>query len=100
MAEVLSTTYIETEIKSEVHRIALSMERPCRIGRAAGNTIVLEDDMASRNHIVVQTSDSEVYYLTDLGSTNGTLVNGVRVRVPVVLRPGDVIQIGSHSFKF
>ena len=100
MAEVLSTTYLETEIKSEVRRIALSVEKPCRIGRAAGNTVVLEDDLASRNHVVVQTSDSEVYYLTDLGSTNGTLLNGVRVTVPVVLRPGDLIQIGSHSFKF
>ncbi|MBS1859158.1 MAG: adenylate/guanylate cyclase domain-containing protein [Acidobacteria bacterium] len=100
MAEILSTTYLEAEIKSEVRRVALSVEKPCRIGRAPGNTIVLEDDLASRNHIIVQTSDSEVYYLTDLGSTNGTLVNGVRVTVPVVLRPGDVIQIGSHSFRF
>jgi adenylate cyclase len=48
----------------------------------------------------VQTSESGVYYLTDLGSTNGTLVNGSRVTIPVVLKPGDKIQIGNHSFIF
>src|SRR5580765_4405754 len=100
MGEVLSSAYLELETKPENRKFALSAEKPCRIGRNEGNTIVLEDDLASRNHAIVQTSESGVYYLTDLGSTNGTLVNGSRVTVPVVLRPGDKVQIGNHSFVF
>jgi adenylate cyclase len=99
MAEVLSTAYLEAE-QGDLQKFAISIERPCRIGRNEGNTIVLQDDLASRNHAIVQTSDSGVYYLTDLGSTNGTLVNGSRVTVPVILKPGDKIQIGNHSFTF
>lgn len=100
MGEVLSSAYLESEIKPENKKYTLSPEKPCRIGRNEGNTVVLEDDLASRHHAIVQTSESGVFYLTDLGSTNGTLVNGSRVTVPVVLKPGDKIQIGNHSFVF
>src|SRR5262245_30906268 len=100
MGEVLASAYLESQIKSENRKFALSAEKPCRIGRNEGNTIVIEDDLAYRNHENVQTSESGVYYLTDLGSTNGTLVNGSRATIPVVLKPGDKIQIGNHSFVF
>jgi adenylate cyclase len=100
MAEVLASAYLEAQVKPESKKYALSTDKPCRIGRNEGNTIVLEDDLASRNHAIVQTSESGVYYLTDLGSTNGTLVNGSRVTIPVVLKPGDKIQIGNHAFVF
>ena len=39
-------------------------------------------------------------YLKDLGSSNGTFVNGARVSTPVVLRSGDRISIGNHEFRF
>src|SRR5688572_8080810 len=100
MSEDISSAYLEFEINSQTQKANLSGDRPCRIGRTEGNSIVLDDDMASRNHVIVQASESGIYTLTDLGSTNGTLLNGARVTAPVILRPGDLIQIGSHTFTF
>lgn len=100
MDDPVSSTYLEIEIKSEVRRIPLLPDKPCRIGRSEGNTIVLEDDMASRNHAILQASEAGVFYLTDVGSTNGTLLNGSRVTAPMTLKAGDLIQIGNHAFTF
>jgi pSer/pThr/pTyr-binding forkhead associated (FHA) protein len=49
-----------------------------RLGRDKANDIVLEDKLVSRLHAVIQKIGEE-YFLEDLGSTNGTLVNGQRV---------------------
>ncbi len=99
MSEVLSSAYLE-EAGAEVCKYPLSDDRVCHIGRGENSTIVLDDERASRNHVILQRSDSGAFYLTDLGSTNGTLVNGVRVSAPVVLRHGDRIQIGDHELTF
>jgi adenylate cyclase len=100
MDDLVSSTYLEIEIKSEVRRYPLVADKPCRIGRSEGNTIVLEDDLASRNHAILQATDAGVFYVTDVGSTNGTLLNGGRVTAPMQLKAGDCIQIGSHAFTF
>jgi adenylate cyclase len=94
-----STAYIEAEINAQVCRFPIFEGKICSIGRADKNTIVLDDDLASRNHAMLHVSGSKVY-LTDCGSRNGTLVNGRRIAVPVTLRPGDRITIGSHEFTF
>lgn len=65
-----------------------------QIGRSADNTIQLNDTLASRAHAVLEWQGNG-YTLRDLGSTNGTTLNGIRVVQPVPLRAGDVIQIGS-----
>lgn len=64
------------------------------VGRQAPATVVLEDDSVSRKHAEVeQTPEGAV--LRDLGSANGTLVNGEPMGTqPVVLQPGDVISFG------
>ena len=100
MDDLVSSTYLEIEIKSEVRRFPLVPDKPCRIGRNEGNTIVLEDDLASRNHAILQATETGIFYVTDVGSTNGTLLNGVRVTAPTQLKAGDCIQIGNHAFKF
>jgi len=94
------TAYLEGMIKSEKRRFSLSVNTSCRIGRSETNTIILNDGLSSRNHAIIQANDSGVFYLTDIGSTNGTLVNGARVMAPVALKSGDSIQIGGNSFAF
>jgi adenylate cyclase len=100
MSDLRSSAYLEGEIKSQVSKFPLSVEQVCRIGRNETSTIVLEDDLASRNHAILQSPDMATFYLMDLNSTNGTFLNGLRVTTPVMLRPGDRIQIGNHEFLF
>ena len=92
--------HLDAEIKGQQHQFPLPDDRICRIGRSDKNTIVLDDDLASRNHAMLQRSETGEFYLTDLGSSNGTLVNGARICVPTILRPGDRVTIGSHEFTF
>jgi hypothetical protein len=72
-------------------RIALS--GTLRIGRGPQNDLVLQDDAASRNHATVEVSEISCT-ATDLGSTNGTFVNGVRVERVTPLKDGDVLLCG------
>ena len=65
------------------------------IGRAAGCQVALPDDtFASTVHARVYGRDGAIY-VEDLGSTNGTYLNGMRLGAPAVLRPGDQLQVGN-----
>jgi hypothetical protein len=72
--------------------------RRARLGRQADNDLVVTDPGVSRHHAEV-TNERGTCTLRDLGSTNGTLVNGTRVREHA-LRDGDRIQIGSSVVEF
>src|SRR5512133_3773779 len=52
------------------------------------------DDELSRRHASLTRSPDGRIVVEDLGSTNGTLVNGVKIAGPTVLRPGDRLQVG------
>jgi hypothetical protein len=69
-----------------------------RIGRGADQDIVLSDIAVSRRHITVSQEGLQ-YKLTDLGSGNGTLVNGQRISVHY-LKDGDVVEIGQTVMRF
>ncbi len=73
---------------------------PCGIGRGIQNTIVLPSDMVSRNHAMVQKNEFGGYSVFDLGSRNGTFLNGRRLVGPAGLHNGDVLSIGSFSLVF
>jgi hypothetical protein len=62
-------------------------------GRRGEAYLILPDSDISRRHAELRRTD-EVVMLTDLGSTNGTLVNDAPLRVPAALRPGDRVRIG------
>jgi pilus assembly protein CpaF len=62
------------------------------IGREAGNEIVIEDPQVSRRHAQL-TRQGISYLIEDIGSTNGTYVNGRRVTAPVLLANGDMIGL-------
>ena len=63
------------------------------IGRNGDADIVIDDPYASEFHARLGLQDGKVV-LHDLGSTNGTYVNGRRVSVPTSLTKGDAVQIG------
>ena len=71
------------------------VEREALLGRA-GADIVVQDPEASRQHARVRPMNGGLE-LTDLGSANGTIVNGQRIERPAQLVDGDVIKIGRTS---
>ena len=56
------------------------------------------DTTVSRRHARVETVDGRLH-IVDLGSRNGTLLNGVRVEGQAALQAGDVVEVGSHRFR-
>lgn len=68
------------------------------IGRHSRNTIVLQDSYVSGEHALLSWRDSQ-WWIEDLGSRNGTLLNDVPLASPVVISTGDVITIGGVRFK-
>lgn len=75
--------------------------RSVTIGRGADCDVRLDDNLASRLHArVAAIGTGNVYSLYDLGSTNGTFINGQLVEDPCALMDGDKIRVGKHVFKF
>jgi adenylate cyclase len=70
------------------------------LGRAKDNNVVFSSGKVSRRHAIVHAQGASEYSLVDLGSSNGTHLNGRRVIEPVALQHGDVIQIGEQSLSF
>lgn len=68
------------------------------IGRDSSAGIVIDDDQVSRRHAVV-TADGDGARVDDLDSTNGTWVNGERVRGPRRIGAGDELRIGHTSLR-
>jgi hypothetical protein len=70
------------------------------IGRAPTCRVALpEDNAASRLHAIVRFEESH-YVISDLGSSNGTLVNGLRIKDATPLDDGDRISVGEHVLHF
>jgi diguanylate cyclase (GGDEF)-like protein len=74
------------------------------IGRGSKADVVLMDEVSSRLHAEIirfETQDRcAEYFVNDLGSTNGTFLNGSRVKTEQLLQDGDKIKIGSYLMKF
>jgi hypothetical protein len=68
------------------------------LGRAVSNTIVLTDDYASSKHAMLNLRGQQ-WWLEDLGSRNGTLLNDLPLEIPTVVSGGDVIAIGKAHLK-
>ncbi|MBN8626845.1 MAG: sigma 54-interacting transcriptional regulator [Planctomycetes bacterium] len=69
------------------------------IGRAPTNQIVMKDDRCSRNHAEVFFRDDQ-WYVRDLDSRNGTLVNEAQIHAEHPLTAGEVIRIGNSQLAF
>jgi adenylate cyclase len=70
------------------------------LGRGSENDVPLSDKCASRNHAMFQIVGECSYFLIDLGSRNGSFVNGKRVTIPVSLKNGDRITLGETNLEF
>jgi diguanylate cyclase (GGDEF)-like protein len=92
-------------LRGELMAVPIPLERDeVMIGRALEADVRLNDSRASRLHArITSERDAETgdtaYRIADLGSTNGTLVNGGPI-TEVFLNDGDKIEIGEHLFRF
>ena len=82
---------------SDVFRLAAPME--IILGRSSANDIAIRSDKASRQHAQIWSSD-QGWMIRDLGSRNGTLVNGQKIETERVLQEGDSIEIAGYSLQF
>ncbi|MGH6609736.1 MAG: FHA domain-containing protein [Burkholderiaceae bacterium] len=80
-----------------LREVGLAKDRTT-IGRRSHNDIVIDNLAVSGEHSVIYTSSGEVY-LEDLGSTNGTTVNGQPIKKHL-LQSGDSVEIGKYRLKF
>jgi pSer/pThr/pTyr-binding forkhead associated (FHA) protein len=72
---------------------------PVAIGRGGQNEVPLEgDEFASAKHARFE-SKRDGLWVEDIGSTNGTFVNGARVTTPRRLAKGDVVRVGQTDFR-
>ena len=69
------------------------------VGRSRDSDIFLPDQWLSRHHAAIE-ERADGYWVSDLNSKNGTLLNGEPVRDWRRLRPGDVITLGEHTLTF
>ncbi len=84
-------------VLSDGQRIVLGPE-PITIGRLPESSVVVSDPNASRRHAEIRRSGTDVV-VVDLGSTNGTRVNGAPIRERI-LADGDEILVGTTSLRF
>ncbi|HEX6446677.1 MAG TPA: FHA domain-containing protein [Streptosporangiales bacterium] len=68
-----------------------------RLGRAPDNDVVLSDLLVSRHHTEVRRTSQGGFEVVDLGSRNGTYLNGRRVN-QAPFTPGDLLSVGHHQF--
>jgi serine phosphatase RsbU (regulator of sigma subunit) len=78
----------------------VELNRPrTTIGRSARNDLCIEDPFASRLHAEVR-KRGDAFLLSDLGSANGTQLNGARLAAPAQLRDRDLIRIGETEIEY
>ena len=68
------------------------------IGRGADCQLILDDDYVSTRHARVATGENGIY-IEDLGSTNGTYVNGQRITAPTTITLADTVRIGKTMLR-
>jgi|GEM_PF-5515968 len=88
-----------TQIDSRYKNIPFQLTRQYIIlGRQLGCDIVIEDERASRYHVVMAWDHGRAYIRDN--SLNGTRVNGVLVQGPLILRHGDMIEAAGVQYRF
>ena len=78
---------------------AIDVAEGATLGRADGADIRIEDPFASSSHARIFPRDGHMY-IEDLGSTNGTFLNGQQLRRPVQLTAADRVRIGDTEFAY
>ena len=92
--DVVRTRQLVVREPVEIAGKAWPLTGEVSIGRAAGCQVTIDDTYASQIHARVFNRDNQ-WQIEDLGSTNGTWLNRHKVSGPMVIKPGDVVQIGN-----
>lgn len=105
LTKSISITYLapveEAAPAGVPEKLEVKGQKLLTIGRSPDNDIVLDHPVVSRKHArIVQREPGDIYVLEDLGSSNGTFVNGVMVVQPVTLKKGDIIRIGTVKLTY
>lgn len=91
-----TTAWLETGDGSRIDPTS-----PFTFGRSKSCSLSLDNRKASREHALLQNdSGGAKWWFSDLGSTNGTYVNGRKIIQPVVLKDGDQLRIGTDQWTF
>jgi DNA segregation ATPase FtsK/SpoIIIE, S-DNA-T family len=96
-APSLPASKIKVLTGGAVDTIAGLSDRPMVVGRSHDAHLRLDDEGVSRTHCKVYLRDGLIY-VEDLGSANGTLVNGVTIVGATPIGPGDRVQLGLAVF--
>ncbi len=100
MVTLRSTPYLLLPTDTGNRYLPLVGSNCWTVGRSDDNNFVLSDRWISRNHAMLQCTETGDFYLIDLGSRNGTFVNGRRVSIPVTLSNGDRLTFGQTELEF
>jgi len=94
------------QYKNNVAGVKIAIDKsPFRIGRSEDNDLCINDDLASRNHALIEKVRSEDedgrfhFILRDLDSTNGSYINHNAITVHLLVE-GDMLRIGQTFFRF
>ncbi len=82
----------------ELKGMKVALDRTIRIGREPRSELVIADDFVSVQHARI-VPEPRGPVLEDLGSTNGTVLNGARIALPTVLKSGDEVVLGTVRMK-
>jgi adenylate cyclase len=80
-------------------QVVVELAQTLSIGRGERNGLVIRDHKVSREHAIIHRQHDGTFTLIDVGSLNGTYLNGVRVVLPVRVRPEDVVTIGRSQLR-
>lgn len=84
---------------SNRRKFELGKKKIIKIGKKSDNDIVINDKTVSRYHAEIQVADDNSYLLKDLNSTNGTIINSMKVK-EAFLSQGDLIEVGETKIEF
>ena len=94
MAKVARLVVVEGKGKGD----SVPLRGEILVGRADDATLDIKDDYASGHHARFY-RDDESWIVADLGSTNGTVINGLRITRPTRVGDGDIVRIGRTNIR-
>jgi adenylate cyclase len=96
----IEAPYLQVNAAQAERKLHLDGTNSWTIGRAPENVFVFDDVAMSRRHALIQQVQPGKFYLIDLGSSNGSSLNGRRITTSVELHDGDLIVCGETTLLF
>jgi len=91
VSEDRSQIFLQPQIKNQIWTFGRDPNQ---------SSLPIRDRRLSRCHAAIRYDTTSGFVIYDLGSTNGTYVNGIRIRQNQVLKDGDLVRLGSMNFGF